>query len=617
MRMSITIERTVSRDAMTVTESLSGYTFTGEAGAHQFVISATRGGEPEALSGTVTANFLRSDNENVAMGAGDCALTDGKAVVELPQACYNVPGRFLLTIYVTNSGVTEAIYSASGNVQRAKSETYVDTGFMPTFDNLTEVAEQFPAVKDAAEDAAAAVSGLDDWMEEAEETLAHAEAAASEAEANTHATTDALAVDVSGGAAYAPDAAAGGKALALKLQIKPIWSGSGIPSVSNARAMSPRTAVILRKAAGVALEQGGLSDGAGAVAASDKRLRTVDYLPIALLGDSTVIDLAGTGRADARARRLYFYDSSKEFLSAVAVDGNALPLTFAGSSIPADAAWFKAAFQFGTAGTVDLLYDGQRMAIDPASTSLSLGDYSVYGGVLDVVNGLLTVTHAYLAPVAANINRNSGAQYYVKASAAPGVKASGSVYSSMFRPMGASDSSSTAGVCYINGSGGIRFNTESEYANVSEMMAAHTGIAFVYELSEPQTYQLTPTEVALLAGENTVYTEDGSAELRFVRRIADAVAAIEHPDVTVSGAAPVITAQAGKRYLCGTLTSLSFTPSATGLCEVIFTSGSTQTTLTGLTGVKMPDWWTGTVANRVYDIMILNGTLGVVTSWAT
>lgn len=92
---------------------------------------------------------------------------------------------------------------------------------------------------------------------------------------------------------------------------------------------------------------------------------------------------------------------------------------------------------------------------------------------------------------------------------------------------------------------------------------------------------------------------------------------LEDPDVTVSGTAPEITAQAGRRYLCGTLTSLSFTPCASGLCEVVFTSGSTPTVLTLPNTVKMPDWWTGTAANRTYDIMILNGVYGVVTSWAT
>ena len=50
--------------------------------------------------------------------------------------------------------------------------------------------------------------------------------------------------------------------------------------------------------------------------------------------------------------------------------------------------------------------------------------------------------------------------------------------------------------------------------------------------------------------------------------------------VTVSGTDPVITAVDNTRYVCGEVTSLSFTPCASGICDVIFTSGSTVAVLT-------------------------------------
>ena len=86
---------------------------------------------------------------------------------------------------------------------------------------------------------------------------------------------------------------------------------------------------------------------------------------------------------------------------------------------------------------------------------------------------------------------------------------------------------------------------------------------------------------------------------------------------TVSGTTVIITAVENVRYECSTVTELSFTPSSSGLCEVVFGSGSTPTVLTLPETVRMPDWWTGVEANRTYDIMVLNGTLGMVTSWAT
>ena len=86
--------------------------------------------------------------------------------------------------------------------------------------------------------------------------------------------------------------------------------------------------------------------------------------------------------------------------------------------------------------------------------------------------------------------------------------------------------------------------------------------------------------------------------------------------VAVSDSTPIITAVPGVRYECGTVTELSFIPASSGLCEVVFASGSTPTVLTLPNTVIMPDWWTGVEANRIYDIMILNGMLGAVMSWA-
>lgn len=114
----------------------------------------------------------------------------------------------------------------------------------------------------------------------------------------------------------------------------------------------------------------------------------------------------------------------------------------------------------------------------------------------------------------------------------------------------------------------------------------------------------------------------------------NAVYAIEFVDITsgdngieipVSGATPTITAIPGAAYNCigtGTVaspvavTELDFTPSASGICSVRFVSGTTATVLTLPSSVKMPDWWTGTEANRTYEISIADGVYGVVTSWA-
>ena len=87
---------------------------------------------------------------------------------------------------------------------------------------------------------------------------------------------------------------------------------------------------------------------------------------------------------------------------------------------------------------------------------------------------------------------------------------------------------------------------------------------------------------------------------------------------TVSGTTPTITGKSGIRYICGEVSTLSITPPASGDVEVIFSSGSTATVLTVPNTVKFPAWFdpTDLEADCTYDIIITNGTLGVVTSWA-
>lgn len=85
---------------------------------------------------------------------------------------------------------------------------------------------------------------------------------------------------------------------------------------------------------------------------------------------------------------------------------------------------------------------------------------------------------------------------------------------------------------------------------------------------------------------------------------------------TVSGADPVIAAEANHRYVCATVSTISITPPASGSCEVIFTSGSPAAVLTLPQTVKMPDWWGGVEVDYTYDIIITDGVYGGVMAWA-
>lgn len=94
-----------------------------------------------------------------------------------------------------------------------------------------------------------------------------------------------------------------------------------------------------------------------------------------------------------------------------------------------------------------------------------------------------------------------------------------------------------------------------------------------------------------------------------------AIDAVATKTVEITNTDVIITGVANTRYVCGTLSTLNFTPPAEGIVGIIFTSGSSKTILTLPNTVKMPDWFE-VEANMTYEISIADGVYGVVTSWA-
>lgn len=116
------------------------------------------------------------------------------------------------------------------------------------------------------------------------------------------------------------------------------------------------------------------------------------------------------------------------------------------------------------------------------------------------------------------------------------------------------------------------------------------------------------------ASSNTVgnYTDNAKAAIKAMLGVGG-----ETQTVEVSGTAPVITANQNTRYVCGEVVSLDFTPSATGICDVRFTSGSTVAVLTIPNTVIFPEWFdpTSLDTDTTYEISISDGIYGAVMIW--
>ena len=103
--------------------------------------------------------------------------------------------------------------------------------------------------------------------------------------------------------------------------------------------------------------------------------------------------------------------------------------------------------------------------------------------------------------------------------------------------------------------------------------------------------------------------------------VKSAISEMLGSSVAISGTTPSINAMPGISYVCGEVSTIDIVPPATGIVDVVFTSGSTPTVLTvtppsGMT-VKWPVWFDPTAleANTTYEISVKDGVLAGVMQW--
>lgn len=153
-------------------------------------------------------------------------------------------------------------------------------------------------------------------------------------------------------------------------------------------------------------------------------------------------------------------------------------------------------------------------------TTVSLGR-TVYGGTLDVTTGVLTVTHAivnlgslswtrttdYTNPIfyaqitdKMNSSIDSICEWYANGGLITGPTTINALQNGYF---GCGNNSK-----YI-------YIRDDQYTSVSDFTSATATVKFYYELATPQTFNLTPTQVLTLLGQNYV-SHDGGGNIKVV-----------------------------------------------------------------------------------------------------
>ena len=148
---------------------------------------------------------------------------------------------------------------------------------------------------------------------------------------------------------------------------------------------------------------------------------------------------------------------------------------------------------------------------------------TVYGGTLDVTTGNLTVDRAMVDLGAKNWypSTTAGRTRFrtsitdIERISSPNVCAS--LLCSNYPTKTANQTyQGTIGVSLQQNEADIYiYDPQMESMTGGEFKSAMSGVQLCYELATPQTYQLTPTEVATLLGDNTIWADTGDTEVEY------------------------------------------------------------------------------------------------------
>lgn len=312
----IEIKRSVSLSDPMAVESMHGTAFMAEHAAHKFIISCYRDGVHEALTGTITAKFLKADGNTIDLPSQDFPnLTgideNGDAFVILHQLCYQTAGRFQLAIYnVHTTDSTVCIYACVGSVQRTTngSETVPGTT-VPDYSTMTGVIEE---CEEAAADARTAAQTAVTYAAQS----GHSDIEKAQARSNIDAagTDDLVTISTGlrltgtaeGNPVAVPDGAAN---VPCKVEVE--------ISESASEAVITRTGINVFDGE---VESGSINVTTGAETNDDNTYRSKHFIPV-IAGETYFVRNSAYAESNSRSIRVYFYDKDKVFLGSPGVSG--------------------------------------------------------------------------------------------------------------------------------------------------------------------------------------------------------------------------------------------------------------------------------------------------------
>ena len=313
--------------------------------------------------------------------------------------------------------------------------------------------------------------------------------------------------------------------LSCVVDIEPVQAGSGTPSPDNVRPITGWTGCEV-DVCGVNLFDGTLEQGtftnSGVESASNTRIRT-DYVKVAQ-GDVTI----STPTANTYIHEVYSYDKNKNFVTRLSSGISASSGTV---TVPSGAEYIRFSIRYSNNANITP-NDGVKAQVELGSTASPYTDHTgatypvswqteagtVYGGTVDVVTGVLTVEWVYYKfDGTENWQTNASKTYMYLTGLENSISNNDTTQiSNMF--VGAGNSYATFGNYRVQTNGAITVgnneNNTPHWALPSdfENFLTQKNLEVCYKIETPQTYNLTPTQIACLLGQNNVWADCGDVD---------------------------------------------------------------------------------------------------------
>lgn len=504
-----------------------------DALADEIVVAVRRGMTPLDLTGMSVLGCMTYSTRQTLPLSG--RITGSSVLLPLTANCYAIPGPFTLTLQLLDGDTRHTLLRLTGTIARSSADQLISSGdLLPT---LPELLEDISAMREAT---ATALSAADEAEQAASRTDAALGSALGEA-ADALAEAAPAIVLTTGGTAVTLADAADRPALQLTTTLTAVQAGSGAPSPTNIRPITGWNATgvhrtqknllppltkgtSLRPSTGEETENTG-GAVSGWIPWTAETAMVISGLPLTLFNFVAAYDanrgyLGRTTASSASERTLtedgwQGADVSAARYIRVTVYENSTAVS--GSIDDIDTAQMQ--LELGSTATEYEEYQGQTLSADLPET--------VYGGLLNWTTGVLTVTHVHYSLAVSEMNN---------AEAYPGWKGLDGLKGYM------GTVSAAMGVCSAYGSPSV--NTLSGAAanaiiylhdsgmTQSEWIAAYPDLVMdvVIPISNTYDVQLTPQQLALLKGANTLRSDAGGTSVTYIADtklyIDNAVAAI-------------------------------------------------------------------------------------------